>query len=636
MDFLPKVPLSLVSFLFVSVVGCGGAPMDNPNYLERHGLTPPTRTVTVTVSGSAGTVVVAVGTSTLTFAEDGSQQLTGLSLSDTISASITSSPEGQICIFSPSNQTSITVGTSVLVDCGAPEISGIEKNFFTDALIAGATVRVTHSVDGVDSEFASVTSDADGAYSVTGIDLGDRYVLTASASGFAPFSSIALPTSIRPSIVENMFLLPVNGSDTADPALNMSFALDGVTVLEIPADGLLTAGEGELPEGNVTAQITFLDPSSAPRSLSGRYEVIEEGIVSHMQSYGAISIMLRDGAGNKLALAEGITAQLSIPVASGAVVGAPANSTVLNFDEDAGYWQSPADAVLATQGTVTVYEAEIATLADVYTVGDNYTPANVQGCIEDSRGNKIAGATIVSQGRNYIGLAFGVSDAEGNFTVPARQNSSILVYGLVGSQSRTVEATTTTGTTTLSTCIILDQSSTVITLTWGENPSDLDSQLFGPQPDSTARFHIYYAARTFEANGVSMFLDVDDVTSFGPEVTTIPSFPVPGVYEFFVKRFSGSSTIQLSPARVEVNAQGENFAFSPPAGTATDCWHVFNINVDSSLTGEVVAVNDWVAGNVCDVGRNGVLAAGYVPDPQPVLQKVSPAQRAIERKYYAR
>lgn len=634
MDFLTRLTVTVLSLTLGGLVGCGGAPLNNPNYLERHGLTPPTRTVTVTVSGTTGTVVVAVGESSLTFAADGTQELSGLSLTDTISASITSSPEGQICLFSPTNQTSITVGTSVVVDCGAPRISGIEKNFFTDALVANSAVRVTHSVDGIYSEFASVTSDAEGSYSVTGVTAGSRYVLTASASGFAPLTSIALPTALRPSVIENMFLVPVNGTVTSSPAANMAFVLDGVTVLEVPANGLVTENN-DAPSGDITAAITFLDPSSASRSLSGRYEVSVDGVISHVQVYGAISIVLNDASGNTLRLADGVTAQLRIPIATSAISAAPASSTAYSFDVDSGYWQAPVDAAVAVQGGTDVYSATIASLSSSYIVGGTYTPAVVQGCIEDSRGNRIAGATMVSQGRDYIGLAFGVSDAGGNFSVPARQNSSILVYGLVGAQSRTAETTTTTGTSVLDACIILDQSSTAITLTWGQNPSDLDSQLFGPQPETTQRFHIYYSNREVEVNGVTMFLDVDDVDSFGPEVTTIPSFPLPGVYEFFVKHFAGSSTIQASPARVEVNAQGENFAFTPPGGTATACWHVFNINVDSSLTGEVVVVNTWVAESACNSGRNGTLTSSYEPEP-PMLRKISPAHRAIEQKYYAR
>lgn len=612
--------------------GCGGAPQDNPNYLERIGAAPTSRTITVTVAGANGAVVIELGGRTVTFDDNGTREVSGFSLTETITASFTTTPDGQQCYFSPSNQQQITAGAAVVVECGDPRVSGTVKNFFTDDALDGVTVRVTSDMGGGSyGEFTSVTTDAGGAYEVTGITAGERYVLTISAAGFAPQTTVALPTAARPVVTENIFLVPENASVALDPAADMVFSVDGITVLEVPANGLVDA-DNNAPVGQVTGRITLRDPSSAPRALTGWYEASTGGNIDNLESFGGLSVLLTDQNGAALELAAGVTAQVSVPVATSAIGGSPNNASIYSFDEDSGYWQSPANATLALQGTVSVYEATLSSLGETLMAGQTYTPVNIQGCLEDSRGNRIAGATVVSQGLSYIGLAFGATDAQGDFTVPARPSSSVLVYGLVGSQSRTVETTTTTGDTTLTSCILLDETSTTITLTWGENPSDLDSQLFGPLPDSSGRFRVYFGNRSQEVNGVTIFLDVDDVTGFGPEVTTIPSFPLAETYEFFVDLFSGSSTIQASPARVEVNAQGENFAFSPAEGSPTECWHVFNITVDSSLTGTVVPVNSWVSDNACSAG----LFNGESSAPPTSVRKVSPAQQAIERKYYAR
>ena len=58
-----------------------------------------------------------------------------------------------------------------------------------------------------------------------------------------------------------------------------------------------------------------------------------------------------------------------------------------------------------------------------------------------------------------------------------------------------------------------------IVLLWGEEPSDLDSHLWGPTIDGTGKFHIFYGDKTyyeFDETGESTipaFLDLDDTTS---------------------------------------------------------------------------------------------------------------------------
>jgi len=58
------------------------------------------------------------------------------------------------------------------------------------------------------------------------------------------------------------------------------------------------------------------------------------------------------------------------------------------------------------------------------------------------------------------------------------------------------------------------------TLTWGENPGDLDSHLWTPSINNQVH-HIFYANQGSPTSGPFAELDVDDVTSYGPEHITI-------------------------------------------------------------------------------------------------------------------
>ncbi|MGD1894970.1 MAG: hypothetical protein ACFB15_30785 [Cyclobacteriaceae bacterium] len=123
-----------------------------------------------------------------------------------------------------------------------------------------------------------------------------------------------------------------------------------------------------------------------------------------------------------------------------------------------------------------------------------------------------------------------------------------------------------------------------IVLTWGENPSDLDSHLTGPQADGN-RLHCYYAN---QAPNVQVNLDVDDVTSYGPETITISSL-VAGTYRYSVHNYSdryfssGAAGIVTSPAKVEVySTAGLIASFVAPPANSGDTWRVFELEVNSS------------------------------------------------------
>lgn len=144
-----------------------------------------------------------------------------------------------------------------------------------------------------------------------------------------------------------------------------------------------------------------------------------------------------------------------------------------------------------------------------------------------------------------------------------------------------------------------------IKLTWGSNPSDLDSHLTGPVDGSATRFHVYYSNSGSQTAAPYAELDVDDVSSFGPEIITINRF-TPGVYRYSVHHYSGSSTIPASPARVELTLNGATSVFTPPAtGTAltTDSvWVVMELTVDSAGAITVAPINTYTTATASAVG----------------------------------
>ena len=135
---------------------------------------------------------------------------------------------------------------------------------------------------------------------------------------------------------------------------------------------------------------------------------------------------------------------------------------------------------------------------------------------------------------------------------------------------------------------ILSPGETRIILTWGETPSDLDSHLTGPTPDDS-RFHIYYWQKTYAYSGITYAdLDLDDVTSYGPETTTIYQ-QIPGVYRFSVHDYTNrgssySTALSNSGAQVRLYS-GDNLVatFNVPANQEGTLWTVFEIDGDTIM-----------------------------------------------------
>jgi len=143
-----------------------------------------------------------------------------------------------------------------------------------------------------------------------------------------------------------------------------------------------------------------------------------------------------------------------------------------------------------------------------------------------------------------------------------------------------------------------------VILTWGENPRDLDSHLTGPSDtsdgttsDTENRFHVYYSYKNADVAS----LDVDDVSSYGPETITIVSpyeegdILRPGLYRYSVHHFSGDSDISNSNASVTLQIGTSSRTFSPPAGSPGDnaLWTVFELYVDSDGAMTVYEVNTY-------------------------------------------
>ena len=191
------------------------------------------------------------------------------------------------------------------------------------------------------------------------------------------------------------------------------------------------------------------------------------------------------------------------------------------------------------------------------TIVDAFNGQGVEGVTINLRsGINVTSGPIAATGATLSGGFFSFTDlAAGNYTAEASKSGYTNAYFTV-----ICIGGTTTGNQQGSITPIIQAGQTRIILSWGEEPSDLDSHLTGPTPDSS-RFHIYYSNETYAANDIIYAdLDLDDTDSVGPETTTIYQ-QTSGVYRFSVHDYSNrnsleSNALSISGAQVKVYRGG--------------------------------------------------------------------------------
>lgn len=137
---------------------------------------------------------------------------------------------------------------------------------------------------------------------------------------------------------------------------------------------------------------------------------------------------------------------------------------------------------------------------------------------------------------------------------------------------------------------LLDEQETRIVLSWGENPSDLDSHVVGSF-DGEELFHVYYVDEAYYDDEHEVTLDHDVTTSFGPETITLNQTE-DGVYEYFVHNYTDredidSTSLSESGAKVEIYKGSYLIkTFYVPTNKTGVIWNVFNIE-----NGQIIPIN---------------------------------------------
>lgn len=133
-----------------------------------------------------------------------------------------------------------------------------------------------------------------------------------------------------------------------------------------------------------------------------------------------------------------------------------------------------------------------------------------------------------------------------------------------------------------------------IVLSWGQYPRDLDSHIVG-QTISNSSFHVAFYDSSYSENGDSIvWLDVDDISSYGPETITIVDMAKVKSFKYLVHNYSdrndgsdddGAFNLSDSGARVDVYRDTALIAsYNVPVNRKGTVWEVFSMDGNGQIT----------------------------------------------------
>jgi len=416
--------------------------------------------------------------------------------------------------------------------------------------------------------------------------------LHAHVTGYAPtVKTFTAPSESSTFIL--VTLLKWDATTQFDAAAGGSIATGGTTIT-FPANALNASGQ-------VTVNLAHLDPSDL-----GERGAFPGGFVTSdgrmLESFGAVAIEVEDATGQPVNLKSGQSASAQL-----GVVGSPGDSVPMwYFDESTGRWKEEGSLTGCASGTCTGSLPHLSW----WNADKVMETACLKACAKNAAGDPAVGVSLEARGVGYNGSSYGTTGYDGCACLDVRKGSQVEIVGvtsggIIGPVTESTSATQMTcssgGCPSLTNPLTIETPKFQAILTWLENPSDLDSHFTGPCESgasgcSNGRFHIYYSDRGSLTASPFAYLDTDDTTGFGPEITTLTRC-LAGVYRFSVHLYSGTPGLEASQAKVSLLLTDGSLAERtvPTANpTSSVVWTVGDLDCNASCSCTWKAVDTFV------------------------------------------
>lgn len=304
------------------------------------------------------------------------------------------------------------------VDLGS-KVNTSVSGFVTDeneAPVQGATVKVG---------LQTLTTDEYGYFEVSNVEVTkNAATVTVNNSGYFPGIRTFIAAAGKASFVR-IKLLPKTNNGTISAVNGGSVTLPNGLKISLPANAVVNAASNAAYSGTIHVAAQWIDPTAADldRIMPGDLRAIDaNNTMKLLTTYGMAAVELTGGSGEKLQVAPGKKATLTLPLPSSIAGSAPASIPLWYFDENIGLWKQEGSAVK----TGNTYEGEVSHFSFWNCdVPNNYVQLNMT--LHDAAGNPLqyAHVKVTNTGNNQ--WAAGITDATGYVQGAVPSNSQLLI-----------------------------------------------------------------------------------------------------------------------------------------------------------------------------------------------------------------
>lgn len=242
-------------------------------------------------------------------------------------------------------------------------------------------------------------------------------------------------------------LIPKSSAGTISAASGGAVTLPNGLKITLPANAVVTAATNTAYTGTITVNASWIDPTATdlgltmPGDLRG---LRTNGAVQTLTTFGMAAVELTGAGGEKLQIASGKTARLTVPLPSAIQASAPTSIPLWHFNETTGLWEE--------EGTATKngnqYEGEVSHFSFWNCdVPANFVQFNVT--VIDANNNPIRQAMVkISRVGNPYDYRIGFTDTLGYVSGAIPANSSLVVEVFTSNSCGTAAASQNITTTT--------------------------------------------------------------------------------------------------------------------------------------------------------------------------------------------
>lgn len=421
------------------------------------------------------------------------------------------------------------------------------------------------------ADVASPSGKAEGAWGA-----GTRFVARGNWATYSSHSVQECRGDISGRVVDDWTGAAIGGA-----SVSVDDGSSIVATVLSAADGSFLAEDVLIGTYSVTASATDYHSASATGVVVTPNQTTAAGDIALVPHTGKITgRVVNEATGAAIG---GATVQVSDGSSVVATLTSASDGTFTSADLRVGGYTLTASASgfqTATVSGISVTNGATTDLGDV-----ELTPNSgaITGTVVNAlSGSPLGGATVELRQGSLL-IASTTTNGSGGFgplAAPAGAYTlSVSLSGYItATSSVTISAGTTSSVGQIALSPVLSAGEIRIVLTWGQYPTDLDSHLTGPYPSSTSRFHVYYGNRGSLTSSPYAYLDVDDVSSYGPETITITQQSA-GTYRYSVHNYSyWNGNLSTSGGRVRVYSGSSQIAeFNVPNGSG-GIWTVFELN----------------------------------------------------------